>query len=125
MPRTRKAFDAFVDRAIARLPEDLRNALNDIELIVDDEPDPELLKRPGKRPFSPDLLGFFTGTALPDHSFFNPIEWPARIYLFRLNILDSVDTPKELEEEIYLTLFHEIGHAIGLDEKGLKDRGLS
>jgi predicted Zn-dependent protease with MMP-like domain len=121
----REAFDRYVEGAIKRLPPDLKKALDEIELIVDDLPDPALLTRSGRKPFSPGILGLYSGTSLAHRSVFNPMEWPGKIYLFRKNILRYCRGPGELEHQIFLTLMHELGHALGLDEGGLRARGIS
>jgi predicted Zn-dependent protease with MMP-like domain len=120
----RAAFDRYVEAAIQRLPPDLKKALDEIELIVDDVPERKLLRRRGSRPFSPGILGLYSGTSMAHRSVFNPMEWPGKIYLFRRNILRYSRSREELEKQIFLTLMHELGHALGLDEGQLKARGM-
>jgi len=120
----RKLFDSSVQSSISRLPQELRKHLNEIELIIDDYPEPGLLNSRHGRTFPSTILGLYTGTSMPHRSIFNPMEWPGRIYLFRKNILKHCRTEKEMEEQIFLTLMHELGHALGLDEGDLKARGL-
>ena len=120
----REEFDKYVQAAIARLPAELRKALDDIEIIVDDLPQSGLLTRRGRAPFPSSLLGLYSGTAMPHKSVFSPMEWPGKIYLFRLNILRHCHTREQLSEQIFITLMHELGHALGLDEEGLKARGM-
>ena len=121
----RREFDAVLEAAIARLPQKLKDALKEIEIIVDDYPEPALLRRPGVRPFPPTILGFFTGTPLNKRSTFHPMEWPPQIYLFRKNIRRDSRTVQEMNEQIFITLMHELGHALGLEEGDLRDRGIT
>jgi len=122
--RVREAFDQVVEAAIKKLPPDLKKALDEIELIVDDVPERKLLRRRGSRPFSPGILGLYSGTSMAHRSVFNPMEWPGKIYLFRKNILRYSRSREELEKQIFLTLMHELGHALGLDEGQLRARGM-
>jgi predicted Zn-dependent protease with MMP-like domain len=122
--RIREEFDRSLEDAMARLPADLRKTLDEIELIVDDFPQRGLLRRRGRYPFPRTILGLYSGTALPHRSIFNPIEWPGKIYLFRGNILRHCRTRKEMAEQIFITLMHELGHALGLNEEELRSRGM-
>lgn len=122
--RDRRAFDALVERAVSRLPDDLRAALDRIGLIVDDLPQAGLLLSPGEPPLAPDILGLHSGTPLAHHGVLNPVEMPESIYLFRKNILRDCKAEEEVGEQIYTTLLHELGHALGYDEEDLSDRNL-
>lgn len=122
--RDRRAFDARVEKAAARLPDDLRAALDRIGLIVDDLPQAGLLRGSGEAPLAPDILGLHSGTPLSHRGPFNPVEMPEAIYLFRKNILRDCRSEEEAEEQIYTTLLHELGHALGLGETDLEDRDL-
>jgi predicted Zn-dependent protease with MMP-like domain len=46
------------------------------------------------------------------------------MYLFHRNLERAATTREELEEEIRITVLHEIGHHLGWDEKDLEERGL-
>jgi predicted Zn-dependent protease with MMP-like domain len=48
----------------------------------------------------------------------------ARIVLFQKNLERFARTREELLEEISITVLHEVGHLLGLDEEELTDRGL-
>jgi predicted Zn-dependent protease with MMP-like domain len=122
--KAREEFDHIVQAAIRRLPAELKKALDGIELIIDDVPQRGVLRRRGRRPFSSGILGLYSGTSLAHRSIFNPMEWPGKIYLFRRNILRQCRSREALEEQIFITLMHELGHALGLDEGDLRARGM-
>ena len=50
---------------------------------------------------------------------------PDRITLFAGPLTRSCASRDELEEEIRITVLHELGHHLGFDEGGLDDLGLS
>jgi predicted Zn-dependent protease with MMP-like domain len=54
----------------------------------------------------------------------NTMLLPDRIYLFRGPLIEDFDERDELIEEIRVTLFHELGHMIGLDEDDMEERGI-
>lgn len=69
----------------------------------------------------PDTLGLFEGGDLgqEDHP------GQARIFLFLENLVDFVDGDESrFLEEVRVTLLHELGHLLGLDEDALLNRGL-
>jgi hypothetical protein len=50
---------------------------------------------------------------------------PGAIYLFRRNLLRACADREELEREIRITVQHEVGHLLGLDEDDLESWGLA
>ena len=48
---------------------------------------------------------------------------PDRILLFRGPLLDMAETLEELEEEVRITVVHEVAHHFGLDDARLHDLG--
>ena len=50
-------------------------------------------------------------------------ELPDRITIFRLPLEEEFSDPGELENEIRITVLHELGHYFGLDEDRLAELG--
>lgn len=107
------AFDDAVTRALASLPPELRAAVRNVQIDVEDE-----------HPDDPDLFGLYEGVPLPDRG-----DWagalPDRIRIFRRPLVESFPDAAELEEEIRITVLHELAHYFGLDEDRLDDLGYS
>jgi predicted Zn-dependent protease with MMP-like domain len=106
-------FDEHVERALASLPAELRNAIRNVEISVEDE-DPD----------DPDVFGLYEGVPLPERG-----DWagaiPDRIRIFRVPLVESFPDPSELEAEIRITVLHEVAHYFGIDEDRLDDLGFS
>ncbi len=119
-----REFDARLAEARAALEPRFREHLDRVELIVDDLPRSELLLD-SDPPLDPEqLLGFFSGVPLPERSSFSAGgELPPRIFLFKRNLERLVRSPAELAEQIRITLFHELGHYLGLEEDDLEESG--
>lgn len=104
-------FERRVERAVESLPPELRAAVRNIEISVEDE-----------HPDDPDLFGLYEGVPLPDRG-----DWtaalPDRIRIFRIPLVESFPDPAELEEEIRVTVLHELAHYFGIDEDRLDDLG--
>ena len=77
-------------------------------------------------PASPlDLLGSFSGHSLMERSTENPWSMlPHTIVIYRRNLERQAINRDELIHQLRITLFHEIGHFLGLSEEDLEDRGL-
>ena len=74
---------------------------------------------------SPDILGLFVGHHLMGRTHDEAPSAPGAIYLFRRNLLRSCADREELAKEIRITVQHEVGHLLGLDEDDLEEWGLA
>ena len=110
-------FNAVVRETIDAMPAWVHDALENIEILVVDEPDEELDLE------SDDLLGLYTGVPLPERSVEDSGELPDVIYIFRRPHLELGLPPDELRDEIAATLIHEIAHYFGIDDDHLDDIG--
>ena len=118
----RHSFDVLVQKALKRIPRQFREAMKNIEIVVEDWPDPELMAEvTGNR--QEVVYGLFTGKPLPLRSVSDWGEPPSLIYLFRGPLEEDFPDPEELEREIEITLAHEIAHYMGFDEKILEEYG--
>lgn len=119
------AFERVVAEAAQLLPEDLRAHLTDLPIVVKDLPAMELLRSETEEdPISPSVLGLFVGTSLKERSVFAPVMLPPTVFIFQKNLERFCQTREELIHEIHITLYHEIGHYLGLSEEELEERGL-
>jgi predicted Zn-dependent protease with MMP-like domain len=122
MPRAE--FDAVVAEATASLPEDLRNHLKEVAIVVEDLPRRALFDAEAGDTISPSLLGLFVGSNLRDESVFDLPGLPRTIFVYQRNLERECRTREELVRETRLTVFHELGHYLGLEEEELEARGL-
>ena len=105
------SFDDHVRRALDSLPPRLAAALQNVAVVVRDE-----------HPDDPDLFGLYEGTPLPERGDMAG-SLPDRITIYRRPLEEEFDDPAELEEEIRITVLHELGHYFGLDEDRLSELG--
>jgi predicted Zn-dependent protease with MMP-like domain len=117
-----KEFDKIVKKSLLRIPQEIREYLNNIVITVQ--------KRPSKRmreemELGPDgsLLGLFEGVPLIERSVTSPPLYPDIIYLFQEPLEAMCETPEELEKEIEITVVHEVAHYVGMTEKRLTELG--
>ncbi len=133
-------FDAMVEAEIEALPAGIRALLEEVPVIVEDQPDDDTLAAFGMtRDEADELCGLHTGVAFTERSVEASGELPSEIMLYREGIVaeaggweqredDATDeTPRggleAIREQIRITLLHEIGHQFGLDEDDLDRLG--
>lgn len=116
-------LDAVMQDAIAGLPPRIRTAIDEVPVLVEEYPTEELLRETDP-PFTPDILGIFTGASQLDRSTTHSGTQPSTIHIFRRNIEHFVGEREEMVDELRVTLLHEVGHALGMDEEELEALGL-
>jgi predicted Zn-dependent protease with MMP-like domain len=117
-----KDFDSAVERAIARIPEEIRRHLDNMLITVQKQPSRKMLTDLRLAPDHP-LLGLYVGTAMPERSAIYPPLYPDTIYIFQRPLEEVCDTLQELEEQIEITVVHEIAHFLGISEERLIELG--
>lgn len=131
-PVERERFDRLVEQVIQTLPSAVRRAIESVPIVVLDCPTPDLLKgiEDPETLADPDsLCGLHSGRAITERSIELSAELPSQIHLFRVGIIDLAggwdepDADKAVAEEIRVTILHELGHEMGLDEDDLYDLG--
>lgn len=117
---TRTEFRDLVDEALETIPQRFRDAMQNIAIVVDDEPSPEQLESVEIEP--PDtLLGLYEGIPLPERQWAHGNTLPDKITLFQRPIEESSDDEDDLVVCIGETLIHEIGHYFGLSEEEIEE----
>lgn len=118
---SRRRFVRLVEEALRQIPEELRRALENVHVAVEDWPTAEQLASVGL-PEDGVLFGLYEGTPLVERGTELPL-LPDRITLFQGPLEEACDTEEELREEIRKTVVHELGHYFGLDEDRLEELG--
>jgi predicted Zn-dependent protease with MMP-like domain len=122
MQLSNKEFDRIVQRAIGRIPDEIRRYLDNILITVQKRPAPEMLEEMGYPPDEP-LLGIYWGVPLNERSVAEPPLYPDTIFIFKEPLEEMCDTREELEEEIEITVVHEVAHFLGMTEERLAELG--
>jgi predicted Zn-dependent protease with MMP-like domain len=105
----RAEFEALVESALRRIPRRFRDAMQNLGIIVEDWPDPDLVEdATGDR--EEVLYGLFTGRPLTERRYDDWGELPSIIHIYQ-------------KREIEITLAHEIAHYLGIDEETLDRYG--
>ncbi len=108
----RPCFDRWVEEAWLQIPAFFRSRVKNVSIEVEET------SRPSRRP----ILGLYVGVPLPERTSAES-ETPDRIILYKKNLEMVSDSEEDLRDQIRQTLWHELGHYFGMDEKGLRRRG--
>ena len=107
-------FEEAVGEALDSIPAELAQAMDNVVVLVEQEPPPD----------DPDLLGVYDGTPLTERDgWWGAGALPDRITIFQGPFERMCDTPEELREEIAITVVHEIAHHFGIDDEHLHELG--
>ncbi len=119
---SRKEFEDAVEKALEMIPEMFRAQLNNMTITVEDLPSQDLLQ---EMEMSPDetLFGVYVGVPLPERSVYEPPLYPDVIIIFQEPLMAACHSVKELEDEIAVTVVHELAHYLGLSEERLEELG--
>ena len=114
MELTDAEFDALITRAMDELPQEYITGLDNVAIVMADEPTDE---QKGKMKLRENtiLLGLYEGIPLVQRGAGYTFVLPDKITLFKNSILRVVNTQEELFEQIKRTLWHEIAHYYGLN----------
>jgi predicted Zn-dependent protease with MMP-like domain len=106
------SFEDHVRRALDSLPSALREAMSNVEIVVEEE-----------NPEDPDIFGLYLGIPLPDrHDYAGAL--PDKIAIYRRPLEEEFgDDPDLLVDEIRITVVHEIAHHFGIDDDRLAELG--
>jgi predicted Zn-dependent protease with MMP-like domain len=116
----RKEFEQLVAEALASIPRQFRKAMQNIAIVVEDEPSAELLADMEIEP--PDtLLGLYQGTPLTERTSGYGNVLPDRVLIFQGPHERAADDEDDLIVAIGETLIHEIGHYFGLSEEEIEE----
>jgi predicted Zn-dependent protease with MMP-like domain len=106
------AFESLVADALATIPDQLRSAMENVAIIIDDE------SPPGS------LYGLYEGIPLTKRGRYVGVS-PDRITLFLATICRSAETIDDVALRVRVTLLHEVGHHFGIGEARLRELGWS
>lgn len=113
---SQEEFGVLVQQALADLPPPYARLAQEVSVVVEEEPPPDILEDL-ELDSADDLLGLYQGLSLAEESFFQSGgQQPARIAIYRGPILRLCDTAEEVRQEIRDTVVHELGHHVGLTD---------
>jgi predicted Zn-dependent protease with MMP-like domain len=108
-------FERHVDEALQALPAELRGAIDNVQIVIVDE-----------NPEDPDIFGLYTGIPLTERDSGYAGALPDVIEIYRVPLEEEFGHDVALlEEEIRVTVLHELAHHFGIDDDRLDELGWS
>jgi predicted Zn-dependent protease with MMP-like domain len=121
-PSRHRPFEALVEVALAAIPEPFAGALDEVAIVIDDEPTADQ-RRENDIADDDSLYGLYEGVPRTEWG----ADWaavPNRITLFRLPLEADFPDPDELADEVWATVIHELAHHLGIDDARLEELGI-
>ncbi len=122
-PRSRhRPFEDLVASALASLPEPFASGLDDVAVVIADEPSADQRRENDLGP-DDELYGLYEGVPRTEWG----ADWaaiPNRITLFRLALEADYADPDDLADEVWVTVIHELAHHLGIDDDRLHELGV-
>jgi predicted Zn-dependent protease with MMP-like domain len=108
----RATFEDLVRQAMAAVPQPFARILERVAVVVEERTPPG----------EPDLYGLYMGAPFGhEETAFGVL--PPRIAIYMHPLMDDCRTHEDLVEEVRVTLLHELGHHLGMDERQLRELG--
>ncbi len=121
-PVSKAVFATLVERALAELPPQFTEFLEEVSVEIRDRPTPKQLKSLGLGGNSL-LLGLYHGRPRTQRSVLDEMVLPDVIYIFQEHVQQVSHSEQDLVREVRTTVLHEIGHHFGMSEDDLGELG--
>jgi len=106
---TSQKFEKLVAEAIEDLPEKIRKKMDNVEIVVEKG-----------SPYGP-FLGLYQGVPKTSWARGFGMRLPDKITIFQLPLERAARSKEELKEIVKNTVWHEIAHHFGFNEKGVRE----
>ncbi len=115
-------FDRLVNEALAELPAEILEHMDNVAITIEDWPTAGQLSRAGVR-HPRQLFGLYEGIPLTKRGAHYNLVPPDRIILYRGPLQAAHATLAALQEQIRRTVVHEIAHHFGISEARIRELG--
>jgi predicted Zn-dependent protease with MMP-like domain len=112
-------FDQIVEQAFRRIPARFGRRMQNVAVLVEDEPSPRQLQQ-GSALYTSTLLGLYEGRPLAYRSVSEGFQLPDRITIFQGPHERMARNREDLERLVEQTLWHEIAHHFGMNEREVR-----
>lgn len=101
-------FEQLIEKAIAELPQNIQDSLQNVVFVVEDESE-------GRQ-----FLGLYHGVPATKRGTNYTMVLPDKITIYKRAIEDQAESVEELPGLVRRVVWHEIGHHLGFDEQEIQ-----
>ena len=117
----KERFEDLVARAVEGLPEEFREWLENVDVVVEDLPDRHQLSKADVEK-GMTLLGLYEGVPLTERNSYYGMVMPDKITIFQKTIEEKCGQDDfKVTEEIRKVVIHEIAHHFGISDERLDE----
>jgi predicted Zn-dependent protease with MMP-like domain len=122
MALSREEFEQLVIDALATLPPEILDKMDNVAITIQDWPSRSQLVQAGVPPGST-LFGLYQGVPLTQRTSHYGLVPPDRITIFRGPLVTYRRSPGAIAEQVRRTVLHEIAHHFGMNEEHIRRLG--
>lgn len=115
-------FEGLVLEALESMPEMFHEALDNVEIVIEQWPAWNTMRMAGVRSKF-ELLGFYHGVPLTERTTNYGLVSPDKISIYQKPIEAQCSTPKEVRALVHRVVLHELAHHFGIDDDRLHEIG--
>jgi predicted Zn-dependent protease with MMP-like domain len=119
----RHEFEKLVLEALAKLPAELQEHVQNLDVVVKWRPSPGERREAGSSR-GDTLFGLYLGVPLSERGAYYNMALPDKIVIYQEAHERLFSSREEMVEEVRKTVLHELGHYLGIDEEGLEELDL-
>jgi predicted Zn-dependent protease with MMP-like domain len=117
---TEERFRQLVEEALKEIPRRFRREMQNVAVVVEGEPSPEILEEMEIEP-GDTLFGLYQGTPLPERGWAFGNALPDRISIYQKPIEEACEDDEEIRDCVAETVIHEFGHYFGMSEEEIEE----
>ncbi len=111
-------FEQLVNEGVAMIPEKFLKRLENVAIVIEDEPNKEQIKKLKLRKDHL-LFGLYEGVPLTKRgAYYSSL--PDKITIFKNQIEQNAGSAEEIKEIVKNTVWHELGHYFGMGEEEIR-----
>ena len=119
----RHEFEKLGLEALATLPAEFQEHLQNLDIVVKWRPSPAERREAGSD--ADDVLfGLYLGVPLSERGAYYNMALPDKIVIYQESHEQLFSSREEMVEEVRKTVLHELGHYLGIDEERLEELDL-
>ena len=120
----RHRFRALVRQALDELPMSVQTMLDNVVIVVEDEPT-AAQRQETQASGESELFGLYQGIPLSQRTSGYSLVTPDRITVYQGPIERAFQSRREMQQQVRVTVLHELAHHLGFEEDQLERLGLA